>query len=51
MQVENLILAHYTLVIVEDSDDVNRVFRSDVNRRSGDVNKVGAQRRWDGNHA
>jgi len=33
------------------SDDVNRVFRRDVNRHSGDVNKVGAQRRWDCNHA
>jgi hypothetical protein len=33
------------------SDDVNQVFRRDVNRHSGDVNKVGAQRRWGCNHA
>ena len=33
------------------SDDVNGGFQRDVNKRSGDVNKVGAQRRWNGNHA
>ena len=33
------------------SDDVYRLFRRDVNRHSGDVNKVGAQRRWDCNDA
>jgi hypothetical protein len=33
------------------SGDVNGAFRRDVNGRSGDVNKVGAQRRWDCNHA
>jgi len=33
------------------SDDVNGRFQRDVNGHSGDVNKVGAQRRWDYNHA
>jgi hypothetical protein len=33
------------------SGDVNGRFQRDVNRHSGDVNKVGAQRRWDDNHA
>ncbi len=33
------------------SGDVNGGFQRDVNRRSGDVNKVGAQRRWNCNHA
>jgi|SRR5215831_17518394 len=33
------------------SDDVNGGFQRDVNERSGDVNKVGAQRRWNGHHA
>ena len=33
------------------SGDVNGGFQRDVDRRSGDVNKVGAQRRWDCNHA
>jgi len=33
------------------SDDVNGRFQRDVNGHSGHVNKVGAQRRWDYNHA
>jgi hypothetical protein len=33
------------------SGDVNGRFQRDVNRHSGDVNKVGAQRRWDDNDA
>src|SRR5712692_4881743 len=37
--------------LVAYSGDVNGGFQRDVNRRSGDVNKVGAQRRWNCNHA
>jgi len=33
------------------SDDVDGRFQRDVNGHSGHVNKVGAQRRWDYNHA
>jgi len=33
------------------SGDVNGRFQRDVNGHSGHVNKVGAQRRWDYNHA
>ena len=33
------------------SNDVNGRFQRDVDRHSGDVDKVGAQRRWDCNHA
>ena len=33
------------------SGDVNSRFQRDVNGHSGHVNKVGAQRRWDYNHA
>ncbi|HTC47681.1 MAG TPA: PspC domain-containing protein [Candidatus Aquilonibacter sp.] len=33
------------------SGDVNGGFQRDVNGHSGHVNKVGAQRRWDYNHA
>jgi hypothetical protein len=33
------------------SSDVNGLFQRDVNERSGDVNKVGAKRRWSCNHA
>jgi hypothetical protein len=33
------------------SGDVDGRFQRDVDRHSGDVNKVGAQRRWDDNHA
>ncbi len=39
------------LVKTAYSDDVNGGFQRDVNGHSGDVNKVGAQRRWDYNHA
>jgi len=43
--------AYYTRESCAYSDDVNAGFRRDVNKRSGDVNKVGAQRRWNRNHA
>jgi hypothetical protein len=33
------------------SDDVDGRFQRDVDGHSGHVNKVGAQRRWDYNHA
>jgi len=33
------------------SNDVNGRFQRDVDKHSGDVDKVGAQRRWDCNHA
>ena len=33
------------------SDDVDGRFQSDVDGHSGHVDKVGAQRRWDDNHA
>jgi hypothetical protein len=33
------------------SDDVDGRFQRGVNGHSGHVNKVGAQRRWDYNHA
>ena len=33
------------------SGDVDGRFQRDVNGHSGHVNKVGAQRRWDYNHA
>ncbi len=51
-----LIYRQTTLNINDDllnaySDDVNGGFQRDVNGHSGDVNKVGAQRRWDYNHA
>jgi hypothetical protein len=39
------------LLLIAYSGDVNDRFQRDVNRHSGDVNKVGAQRRWDYNHA
>jgi len=38
-------------VIIAYSGDVNGRFQRDVNGHSGDMNKVGAQRRWDYNHA
>ena len=37
--------------LTADSDDVNGRFQRDVDKRSGDVNEVGAQRRWDCHHA
>jgi hypothetical protein len=37
--------------IIAYSDDVDGRFQRDVNGHSGHVNKVGAQRRWDYNHA
>jgi hypothetical protein len=37
--------------LVAYSDDVDGRFQRDVNGHSGHVNKVGAQRRWDYNHA
>jgi hypothetical protein len=40
-----------SLAIIEYSDDVDGRFQRDVNGHSGHVNKVGAQRRWDYNHA
>ncbi|MGB7853653.1 MAG: hypothetical protein WCF73_22495, partial [Candidatus Sulfotelmatobacter sp.] len=39
------------ITIAAYSDDVNGRFQRDVNGHSGHVNKVGAQRRWDYNHA
>ena len=33
------------------SDDVDGRFQRDVDGHSGHVDKVGAQRRWDDNHA
>lgn len=39
------------LVLTAYSDDVDGRFQRDVNGHSGHVNKVGAQRRWDYNHA
>jgi hypothetical protein len=33
------------------SGDVSGGFQRDVHSHSGDVNKVGAQRRWDYDHA
>jgi len=37
--------------LIAYSGDVNGRFQRDVNGHSGHVNKVGAQRRWDYNHA
>ncbi len=37
--------------VIAYSDDVDGRFQRDVNGHSGHVNKVGAQRRWDYNHA
>jgi hypothetical protein len=50
-----LLPKHGILVNLEEcrgaySGDVNDVFQRGVNGRSGDVNKVGAQRRWDCKH-
>jgi hypothetical protein len=45
------VLKRFPFRLIAYSSDVNGVFRRDVNRHSGDVNKVGSQRRWDCNHA
>ena len=42
---------HASLSTGAYSDDVDGRFQRDVNGHSGHVNKVGAQRRWDYNHA